>query len=68
MQNRNAKSFAHEQNTVPRQRLELGPFDLDSIALTIKPPRLPRWINNVVTIRKKQTLVSVDTIHNWNID
>ena len=56
-----AKCLAQEQNTVARQRLELGPFDLDSIALTFRKPRLPRWINNVVTIRKKQTSVLANT-------
>ena len=34
------KCLAQEHNTVPRPGLELGPFDPESSALTIRPPRL----------------------------
>ena len=36
------KCLAQEHNTVPRPGLEPGPFDPESSALTIRPPRLPR--------------------------
>ena len=35
------KCLAQEHNTVPQPRLEPGPFDPESSALTIKPPRIP---------------------------
>ena len=35
------KCLAQEHNTVPRPGLEPGPFDPESSALTIRPPRLP---------------------------
>ena len=36
------KCLAQEHNTVPRPGLEPGPFDPESSALTIRPPRLPQ--------------------------
>ena len=35
------KCLAQEHNVVPRPGLEPGPFDLESSALTIRPPHLP---------------------------
>ena len=35
------KYLAQEHNTVPRPGLEPGPFNPESSALTIRPPRLP---------------------------
>ena len=35
------KYLAQEHNAVPRPGLEPGPFDPESSALTIRPPRLP---------------------------
>ena len=35
------KYLAQEHNAVPRPGLEPGPFDLESSALTVRPPRLP---------------------------
>ena len=35
------KCLAQEHNTVPRPGLEPGPFEPESSALTIRPPRLP---------------------------
>ena len=35
-----AKCLAQEQNIVPRPGLKPGPFDPESNALTIRPPRL----------------------------
>ena len=35
------KCLAQEHNAVPRPELEPGPFDPESSALTIRPPRLP---------------------------
>ena len=39
------KYLAQEDNAVPQSGLEPGPPDLDSSALTIRPPRLPNhWV------------------------
>ena len=35
------KYLAQEHNAVPRPGIEPGPFDPESSALTIRPPRLP---------------------------
>ena len=37
------KCLAQEHNAVPRPGLEPGPFDPESSALTIRPPRLPQF-------------------------
>ena len=37
------KYLAQEHNAVPRPGLEPGPPDLESSALTIRPPRLPHF-------------------------
>ena len=39
------KRLAQEHNAVPRPRLELGSFDPESSALTIRPPRLPQKLS-----------------------
>ena len=36
------RCLAQEHNAALRPGLEPGPFDLESSALTIRPPRLPR--------------------------
>ena len=40
------KCLAQEHNTVPWPGLKPGPFDPESSALTIRPPRLPQIISN----------------------
>ena len=42
------KYLAQEHNAVPRPGLETGPFNPESSALTIRPPRLPHAICNNV--------------------
>ena len=37
------KCLAQEHNPVPRPGLKPGPFDLESSALTIRPPHLPHY-------------------------
>ena len=39
------KYLAQEHNAVPRPGLEPGPPDLESSALTVRPPRLPHIVH-----------------------
>ena len=41
------KCLAQEHNTVPQPGLEPGPFNPESSALTIRPPRLPQLLITV---------------------
>ena len=41
------KCLAQEHNTVTRPGLEPGPFDPESSALTIRPPRLPKQTTEI---------------------
>ena len=54
------KCLAQEHNTVPRPGLEPGPFDPESSALTIRPPRLPLPLSG--TVIKPLTFVGYDMI------
>ena len=38
------KCLAQEHNAVPRPGLDPGPFDPESSALTIRPPRFPLFV------------------------
>ena len=50
------KCLAQEHTTVPRPGLDPGPFDPESSALTIRPPRLPY----ISIVRTSYGKVSVD--------
>ena len=52
------KCLAQEHNAVPRPGLEPGPFDPESSALTIRPPRLPSH-PEYCTLKKKVSLNSL---------
>ena len=58
------KCLAQEHNAVPGPGLERGPSDPESIAVTIRPPRLPPHYNNVFPqLRKQQIRVQNDIIN-----
>ena len=51
--------LAQEHNTVPQPGLEPGPFDPESCALTIRPPRLPQ---RTVTYSSGQMLTHLNIV------
>ena len=59
------KCLAQEHNAVPQPGLEPGPFDLESSALTIRPPHLPQTLSHKRQIdpsRKSKTVFLSETL------
>ena len=52
------KCLAQEHNAAPRPGLEPGPFDPESSALTIRPPRLPCKVHARCKLKGQNFLTS----------